>query len=303
MTTDEAGADFLEHCERERCLSSNTLEAYRQDIAEFLRQFGGLGIEDVNGQGMVRYVAHLSGTRALAPATVKRRLACLRSMFHWLVRRSALAMSPFATVEIRVRVPDRLPRCITPADMATLSKAADDAEGLAGLATLLLLVTGVRVGELASLHLGDVDVEGGTIRIRGKGDRERQAFVPEGRVADLLRLHVTEREHTPGAVQPLFVSRSGRAVSAACIRRQVTELSLDAGVSVRVTPHMLRHTAATSLLEAGMDVRFVQRLLGHRSITTTQLYTHVSDRALRAAVAAAAVCGQLPRRERASAGA
>ena len=303
MTTDEAGADFLEHCERERCLSSNTLDAYRQDIAEFLREFRGLEIDDVDGRGMVRYAAHLSGMRALAPATVKRRLACLRSMFRWLVRRSALAVSPFATVEIRVRVPDRLPRCITPAEMATLSKAADDAEGLAGLATLLLLVTGVRVGELASLHLGDVDVEGGTIRIRGKGDRERQAFVPDGRVADLLRLHVTERTRAPGEMQPLFVSRSGRAATPACIRRRVTELSHNAGVSVRVTPHMLRHTAATSLLEAGMDMRFVQRLLGHRSITTTQLYTHVSNRALRAAVAAAAICGQLPRRATGSAAA
>ena len=137
-------------------------------------------------------------------------------------------------------------------------------EGMAGMATLLLLVTGARVGEFSSLRLPDVDVAAGTIRIRGKGDRERQVFVPEGRVADLLDRHMADRVNTatPGAA--LFVSRSGSPASTACIRGKVKKLSASAGVSVSVTPHMLRHTAATSLLEAGVDMRFVQRLLGHR---------------------------------------
>ena len=296
MTTDEAAAAFLEHCEKERGLSGNTLDAYRQDIAEFLSRFGDLQLANVDGRGLVEFTSYMSGPRSLAPATVKRRLACLRSMFKWLVRRSEISVSPFATVEIRVRIPDRLPRCISGRDMAVLSRTAADTVGFTGLATLLLLVTGARVGELASLRLADVDVDGGTIRIRGKGDRERQAFVPEGRVADLLKRHVTGRETTAQRGAALFVSRSGRPASTACIRGRLKSLSASAGVSVTVTPHMLRHTAATSLLEAGVDIRFVQRLLGHKSITTTQLYTHVSDNALRAAVTAAAICGQLPRR-------
>ncbi len=296
MTTDEAGAAFLEHCGKERGLSGNTLDAYRQDIGEFTREFGGIQVSQVDGRGLIDFAAHLSGPRALAPATVKRRLACLRSMFRWLVRRSEIAASPFAAVEIRIRVPDRLPRCISSLDMAALSTAADGAEDFTGLATLLLLVTGARVGELASLRLADVDAEGGTIRIIGKGDRERQAFVPDGRVADLLKRHVEVRGRSGNGDAALFVGRSGQPTSTACIRARIKSLSASAGVSVNVTPHMLRHTAATSLLEAGVDMRFVQRLLGHRSITTTQLYTHVSDRALRAAIVAAAVCGQLRRR-------
>ncbi len=295
MTTDEAGAAFLIHCERERGLSGNTLDAYRQDVAEFLRRLGGRCVLTVDGPAMVEFAAFLAGARALAPATVKRRLACLRSMFRWLARRSAIAADPFASVEIRTRIPDRLPRCLSASDMEKLAAAADDEEGLAGLATLLLLVTGARVGELASLRLADVDAQAGTIRIRGKGDRERQAFVPDGRVCDLLRRHLSDREGS-GPQAPLLVNRPGRAASAATIRQGVKTLSCGAGVAVRVTPHVLRHTAATSLLEAGVDMRFVQRLLGHRSITTTQIYTHVSDRALRAAVVTAAVCGQLARR-------
>ena len=295
MTVDEAGEAFLKHCEKERHLAANTVNAYRQDVAEFRRKFAGAEVAGVTGQHLVAYAAHLSGARALAPATVKRRLACLRSLFRWLVRRSTLAASPFATVDIRVRVPDRLPRCLGAGDMARLAEAADDAQGLAGLAVLLLLVTGARVSELASVRLGDVDPDRGSIRIIGKGDRERQVFVPDGRVLDLLRSHMEARNACSLPNDTLLVGARGRAATAHSIREQVKRLSKSAGLQRTVTPHVLRHTAATALLEAGTDMRFVQRLLGHRSISTTQIYTHVSDRALKAAVSAAAICGQLPR--------
>lgn len=295
MTTDEAGKAFLEHCDKERHLARNTLGAYAQDIAEFARRFGDTDLTDVAGRDLVDYAAHLSGARALAPATVKRRLACLRSMFRWLVRRSFLEVNPFASVEIRVRVPERLPRCLDNTDMALLSRAANTAGGTLGLGTLLLLVTGMRVGELASVRLCDVDPDRGVIRIVGKGDRERQVFVPEGRVLDLLRQQVCLRGGRHFLETTLLAGCNGHAARAASIRSRVKSLSRSAGLRRTVTPHMLRHTAATALMEAGIDIRFVQRLLGHRSISTTQIYTHVSDRALRAAVSAAAVCGQLER--------
>ena len=126
MTTDEAAANFLAHCERERGLSQNTLDAYQQDVGEFLRQFRGAQVAEVDGPGMVAFAAHLSGPRSLAPSTVKRRLACLRSMFKWLVRRSAIQASPFDAVEVRSRIPERLPRCISPEDRNALSRAADE---------------------------------------------------------------------------------------------------------------------------------------------------------------------------------
>ena len=296
MTVNDVSKAFLEHCQTERHLSANTVDAYSQDLAEFLRRFSGRDITSVTGRDLTDYAAFLSGVRALAPATVKRRLACLRSMFRWLVRKSVIPVSPFAAVEIRIRIPDRLPRCLSASEMALLVGFADSSRGPGGLATLLLLVTGARVGELASLRLRDIDVVHGTIRIVGKGDRERQVFVPEGRVLDLLRQHVTERGAGDQPDKPFLVSPGERAASTASIRTRVKQLSRSAGLQRTVTPHVLRHTAATALLEAGVDMRFVQRLLGHRSIATTQIYTHVSDRALRAAVISAGVCGQLPRR-------
>jgi integrase/recombinase XerD len=151
----------------------------------------------------------------------------------------------------------------------------------------------MRVGELAALRVGDIDTAAGRLKIFGKGSRERTVFVTDARLRDELHAYVSERH--PRARQcidsPLLVDKRGRALSAARIRRAIFLLGRTAGLRRRLTPHMLRHTAATMLLESGTDIRFVQRLLGHRSIVTTQIYTHVSDRALRMALARANILG------------
>jgi integrase/recombinase XerD len=293
MTVNDAGKAFLAHCSMERQLSANTLAAYRQDVAEFGRRFAQASVTDVSGKDMVDYAAYLAGGRSLAPATVKRRLACLRTMFGWLTRRRTLAVNPFTDVEIRVRIPDRLPRCLSRAEMSRLAGAAEKAGPLTQLATLLLFCTGARVSELAAVTLGDVDPEQGTIRIFGKGDRERQVYVTNPGVRALLSGHMLAGGRERDPAESLLAGRTGYQATAASIRRLVKALSLRAGMARPVTPHVLRHTAATALLEAGVDMRFVQRLLGHRSILTTQIYTHVSDRALRAAVTGADVCALL----------
>ena len=286
---------FLSHCTSERHLSANTLAAYQQDLAEFLSYFGNTEIAEVTGASLVSYVTFLSGARALAPSTVKRRVACLKSMFAWLLRRSELASNPFSTVEIRVRMPERLPRSLGNAEMAKLAEAADAQEGLGRLATFLLFTTGARVGELTSLRLADVDAGAGTIRILGKGGRERIVFVTNERVLKLLVQQVETRRISASLQECLLVCGRGYRARPATIRRELLRISNYAGLERRITPHMLRHTAATSLLEAGVDMRFVQRLLGHRSIATTQIYTHVSDVALRAAVSRADTLERLRR--------
>ena len=216
-------------------------------------------------------------------------------MFAWLVKKADLVVNPFVNVEIRIRIPDRLPRCLSQRDMARLARAAEEASSLARIVTLLLFETGARVSELASVRLRDVDVEQGVIRIVGKGDRERRVFVSSLKVRRLLEdyTHVTHRHAQPD--QKLLRGSCDRDATAALIRETVKRMSQVARIERVVTPHVLRHTAATSLLEAGVDIRFVQRMLGHRSIGTTQLYTHVSDHALRAAMTAADVLGRLER--------
>jgi site-specific recombinase XerD len=288
-----AAADaFLRHCSQEKHLSANTLAAYHQDLAEFRMHVGGSRpISKITAMDLLAYRNELSAERGLAAATVKRRLACLRTMFAWLVRRNVLAESPFARTELRIRLPARLPRCIESRDVRRLMRHRGANGADFALAIGLLLATGMRVGELADLRVSDIDATDGRLRIMGKGSRERTVFVTDARLRDDLRQYVQTR-HGAGAQNAerrLLTDTRGHALTSARIRNAVVELGRIAGIDRRVTPHMLRHTAATMLLESGTDIRFVQRLLGHRSILTTQIYTYVSDRALQAALTRANV--------------
>ena len=199
-------------------------------------------------------------------------------------------MSPFSTVELRVPIPLRLPRDLSGKEVKALLQAAK-LSSTAYVAVLLLVATGLRISELAGVQLSEIDLEQGSIRILGKGSRERYVFLPDQALTVLLRSYLSSRHKgTADLSQRLLLNARGRPATAACLRYQIGLLAEKAGLARRVTPHMLRHTAATSLLEAGVDIRFVQRMLGHRSIATTQIYTHVSDRALKAAITAANVC-------------
>jgi site-specific recombinase XerD len=290
-----AAADaFLRYCSEEKHLSANTLAAYHQDLAQFQSHAGGSRpIAKIAASDLLAYRNELSAERGLAAATVKRRLACLRAMFAWLVRRDLLEDSPFARTEIRIRLPAQLPRCIGSRDVRRLMRHRGAHGTDFALAIGLLLATGMRVGELAELRLSNVDAAGGRLRIMGKGSRERTVFVTDGRLRDDLRDYI-ETRHGVGvqtSERRLLIDSRGHAFTSARIRNAIVQLGRVAGIDRRVTPHMLRHTAATMLLESGTDIRFVQRLLGHRSILTTQIYAHVSDRALQAALTRANVLG------------
>lgn len=290
MNLGDVCGGFLEYCRDQRQLSTNTLMAYRQDLHEFQAYFVNQTITEISGNDLTLYVQHLFTVRRLAAASVKRRLAPLRVMYSWLIRQKKVQQTPFAATELRIRMPIRLPRCISAADVRSLLQQADSAPQVTRLSALLLLVTGVRVGELASVRIGDIDLKQRSVRVIGKGNRERQVFLPdELTVAELGKYMASCRK---GAIlsDRLFVDERGRLLTASSIRSRIRTLANSAGIDRRVTPHMLRHTAATALLEAGVDIRFVQKLLGHRSIQTTQLYTHVSDRALRNAITKANVC-------------
>lgn len=293
MDTRDACDEFVLYCERERHLSANTLAAYRQDLAEFVRFQCPLRVEDVDGDHLVAYVGHLSGVRRLAPASVKRRLACVRALCGWLICRKVLPINPFIQVEIRVRIPARLPRCLSHEETRALLTAAEEGDITTKLALHLLLATGVRVGELANVRIADVNVSQQTVRILGKGSRERQAILPDKNLAADVSSYVATRRQPTTGEDYLLRNRCGRPATAAVIRKRIKLLGQAAGICRKMTPHMLRHTAATGLLEAGIDIRFVQRLLGHHSISTTQIYTHVSDAVLKAVVINANVYGRM----------
>ncbi|WP_255487143.1 tyrosine-type recombinase/integrase [Oceanospirillum sediminis] len=162
------------------------------------------------------------------------------------------------------------------------------------LALEMLYSTGIRVGELTSITLNDLDLYKGQIRIKGKGHRERKVFIPDQELMRLIDTYMKVRNRLfPTDVNTLLLNSRGKAASTQFIRKLLRELSHKCGLEEHATPHMCRHSTATELLNAGVDIRFVQKLMGHQSITTTQRYTHVSDEELRNQITAAALRGGL----------
>ncbi len=312
LALSSAAERFLAHCARAKGLSPNSLRAYAQDLADFAGFAGAARpLEDVTPSMILDYLDDLRVRRNRKPRTVRRRLACLKAFFKHAHRSGALQGSPFADVEVTVPVPRSLPRSLTLEEVRRLthcsrhlpqpeptalarrrlaSRTGQRTDETTVLAIMLLCTTGMRVGELTRLTLGDIDTASGTIRIFGKGSRERTAFVTEPGLQELLRRHIAQREQSAARTRDaILLNSKGAPLTSQALRLRLRKLAERAGFDRRITPHMLRHTAATLLIEAGVDIRFVQRLLGHRSITTTELYTHVSDRSLRTALEQAGV--------------
>jgi len=280
--------DFLRFCTHERRLSPHTLQAYASDLADFGKWLAAdTDVSAISTATLKDYLENMVGKRRLAAATVKRRLACLRSFFRRLSEMRELA-SPFAQWKPALPRRKRLPRTLSRAETSFLlspryttpqpPRRSNDADFR--IAVRLMVSTGIRVGELCKLQVEDVSPDGTTLRIQGKGSRDRVAYVIDFELRDELG-RLAQQRRTNGGVSALFVNRYGSPIKPQSIRSKLRRSAAEAGLTRRVTPHMLRHTAATLLIETGVDIRFVQRLLGHSSIATMEIYTHVSDEALR----------------------
>jgi site-specific recombinase XerD len=160
-------------------------------------------------------------------------------------------------------------------------------------AVRLMIATGIRVGELCKIQVEDVSPDGTSLRIHGKGARDRIAYISDGDLRSNLGKLVEWHRRNSSVDGNLFLNRRARPMRPQSIRSELRRYSTRTGTGRRITPHMLRHTAATLLIERGVDIRFVQRLLGHSSIATTEIYTHVSDEALRMTLDRANVLGTL----------
>lgn len=303
-----AAESFLSHCERARGLSANTLRAYAQDLTDFIGFAGArTPVGSIDGATILAFVDDLRIRRGRKPRTIRRRIACLKAFFKHIQKTHAVKCSPFSDLDLAVPVPNSLPKSLSREEVGRLAQCAvapistiprdglnsnitsrlvltNAPEATTYLSILLLCATGMRVGELTALRLCDVDPNAGSIRVAGKGGRERRAFVTDTNIQRLLRIYHRSRLHIDGPTAPLFLNKVGNRLTAQALRLRLRTLADRSRLGRHVTPHMLRHTAATLLLESGLDIRFVQRLLGHQCITTTELYTHVSDSSLRAAL-------------------
>ena len=303
MTTglDRAISDYLTYLTVERGLSDATVRAYRGDLSDFADARDSAGRWATTPEAAVDYLAARTrrgrpGDPGLAPSSLRRRAAALKGFYRFAYGEGLIERDIAAHVQLPK--PQRLlPETLTVSETERLLEAAGgddpnepdhDRRVRSRALVELLYAAGLRVGEALRLDRDDLSMDGGFARVIGKGDKER--LVPVGDVAlDYMaawiagpRVAVLARDHVqPIRGGPLFVSDRGRRLARQQAWAAVKAAATRAGLSDRISPHTLRHSFATHLLEGGADLRIVQELLGHASISTTQLYTHVTGERVR----------------------
>lgn len=295
LAPDAAGAlaAFLRALEA-RNASSGTITEYRRNAGEYLAHLAARGIDwrRPDRAALRGYLAALAD-RGLAPSSVAGRLAAIRSLYRHALRHGRIAADPLVGVRAPRR-PSRLPRVLSVDEAASLVTAPargsirDEALALRDAAMLeLLYATGMRVSELAGLAVDRVDLARRRLRVVGKGNKERQLIFGAPAAAALRRYLDHARPvlaaRAAGASGAVFLNASGGPLSVRGARLVIGRWVAASGVPSRTSPHTLRHSFATHLLEGGADLRVVQELLGHANLQTTQVYTHLSDAALRSA--------------------
>jgi integrase/recombinase XerD len=284
--------EFLTSLEVEKGYSENTRVAYKNDLGQFLLYLKDQAQPRVESWGevkkdhLVAYILYLKTDREYTSTTVARKVAAIKSFFHFLVAEGSIRDDPTATLD-SPRVKKYLPRAISQQDVEKLLEAPgtrDSPRALRDRAILeLLYATGMRVSELVALNVGDVDLASASVRCFGKGGKERVIPVYERAVQAIETYFNTGRIHLLHEAQQkaLFLNQRGERLTRQGLWLIVKGYVKEAGLSVPVTPHTLRHSFATHMLRGGADLRNVQELLGHANIATTQVYTQISNERLR----------------------
>lgn len=311
MQLSQAREGYLRWLLAARDLSPHTVRAYQGDLASF-EGFAGAEteVETLDRSALVDFVENQRAS-ALSPASLRRRAAALRGFSRWLLAQDLIASDPWLGASVATGRGRKLPRALPAGDLDRLlaflrhfagvgpARARPDLvrerphESTTLLAVALMVSTGVRVHEVVGLKCQDIDLASRAIRLVGKGRRERQVFLTNDWITDLTEAYLEARRALGLSHSCLLFNLHYGVLTTAAMRSRLVKAAKAAGIKQRVTPHMLRHTAATQLIEAGVDIRYIQRLLGHASLSTTEIYTHVSDRALKRVVSEADVLGRL----------
>jgi len=265
---------FLKYLEIERVASSHTLRAYRKDLEEFSK-FVNIKPEDVELADVRGFIAEQIKS-GLNKTSVSRRLASIRSFFKFLYREGYKRTNPAKLVS-KPKLPKLLPRFLSVDDaFALVEKPAGTGFLPARDRAILELLysSGLRVSEISSLNIDDINTKEGFLKVKGKGRKER--MVPVGSKAiDAIKSYMVERIALKSKDRFLFLNRTGKGLSDRGVRRLVVKYARMIGISGKIGPHALRHTFATHLLQGGADLRVIQELLRHSSLSTTQKYTHL----------------------------
>lgn len=291
---------FLAYLGEEKGMSPLTVRNYRQTLAEVGRMMGERGWAELGTADFRRYLHDLAVKRGLGGASIRMRFAALRSFFKFLARRGLRLDNPVSGLKLPKKE-KRLPQFLTEEQADALLAAPRKAAQMAGAGrrrgktteewqvrrdTALLeflYSTGARLAEVTGLRWGDLDRATGTVRIVGKGRKERLALLGETAREALARYEETVPGGECGERDPVFVSGPGRALTPRAVQMLFKKYLAVAGLDHRLSPHKMRHSFATHMLDRGADLRSVQELLGHAHLETTQIYTRVTAERLRTA--------------------
>lgn len=278
--------NYLTYCQNQKRLDRKTLKAYRIDLKQFSEQMAATEASVITSDILETFIASLH--QKYQPKTVKRKIASLKALFHYLEFKEIIDKNPFNKIQIKFREPVILPKTIplpvVENFLSTIYKERKQAKtnyqrrnALRDAAAMeLLFATGMRISELCSLSKNDICFEDNTVLIYGKGSKERRIQIGNEDVISILKEYWQEYQKEIQSCQHFFANQAGRALSDQAVRRLINKYTSLASIDLHITPHMFRHTFATSLLEADVDIRYIQEMLGHSSINVTEIYTHVT---------------------------
>ena len=277
---------YLSYCVNQRKLSQKTAKAYSIDLEQFISFFGQSQDDCITKAGMCSYISELHNK--YAPKTAKRKIASLGAFFNYLEFEEIVEVSPLRKIKTKFKEPRILPKVIPINLIESLLTVAHKQSLLAktkqekltawrdAAVIELLFATGIRVSELCSLKIEDIDLKNGCINVMGKGSKQRMVHVGSPDVLLILQKYHDANLANINKCGFFFVNRLSGRLSEQSVRFMLQNLCDKANISTKITPHMFRHSFATLLLEEDVDIRYIQKMLGHSSIQTTQIYTQVS---------------------------
>lgn len=286
MTLDNLIFKYLQYCKNNKRLDDHTIKAYMTDLKQFRNHFNDTEINDVSAQDIENYISILHNN--FKPKTVKRKVASVKAFYHYLEYKDILYSNPFSKICTKFREPLILPKIIPLSSIEAILHAAYEERingttprrrenSLRDVAMLeLLFATGMRISELCSLTPYSVDLLNHVVLIHGKGSKERMIQVENPMTLSALNNYYDRFYEAIKKCDSFFANKNGTPLSDQSARRIIRRYTELASINQHITPHMFRHTFASSLLDAGVDIRYIQELLGHSSISVTQIYTHVS---------------------------